>query len=60
MLRRFDHANIYLIIAGTYTPFAVVALDGGVRVAVLASVWTGAVAGVVFRTVWIGAPAPST
>ncbi|SFN11401.1 hemolysin III [Actinomadura madurae] len=56
VLRRFDHANIYLIIAGTYTPFAVVALDGGVRVAVLASVWTGAVAGVVFRTVWIGAP----
>ncbi|MDL4771490.1 MULTISPECIES: PAQR family membrane homeostasis protein TrhA [Thermomonosporaceae] len=56
VLRRFDHANIYLIIAGTYTPFAVVALDGGVRVAVLAVVWTGAIAGVVFRTAWIGAP----
>ncbi|MGI5203218.1 PAQR family membrane homeostasis protein TrhA [Spirillospora sp. CA-108201] len=56
VLRRFDHANIYLIIAGTYTPFAVLALDGGVRVAVLAIVWTGAVAGVVFRTTWIGAP----
>ncbi|WP_034521254.1 PAQR family membrane homeostasis protein TrhA [Actinomadura rifamycini] len=56
VLRRFDHANIYLIIAGTYTPFAVVALDGGARVGVLATVWTGAIAGVVFRTVWIGAP----
>jgi hemolysin III len=56
VLRRFDHANIYLIIAGTYTPFAVLALDGGVRIAVLATVWTGAVAGVVFRTTWIGAP----
>jgi hemolysin III len=56
VLRRFDHANIYLIIAGTYTPFAVLAMDGGVRVAVLAIVWTGAIAGVVFRTTWIGAP----
>ncbi len=55
-LRRMDHSNIYLIIAGTYTPFAVVALDGGARVGVLATVWTGAIAGVVFRTVWIGAP----
>jgi hemolysin III len=55
-LRRFDHANIYLIIAGTYTPFAVLALDGGVRLAVLITVWTGAIAGVVFRTAWIGAP----
>jgi hemolysin III len=56
LLRRFDHANIYLIIAGTYTPFAVVALDGVVRVVVLAVVWTGAIAGVVFRTTWVGAP----
>ncbi|WP_433468134.1 PAQR family membrane homeostasis protein TrhA [Spirillospora sp. CA-128828] len=56
VLRRFDHANIYLIIAGTYTPFAVLALDGGVRIAVLLTVWIGAVAGVVFRTTWIGAP----
>ncbi|MFF5259397.1 hemolysin III family protein [Actinomadura viridis] len=56
LLRRFDHANIYLIIAGTYTPFAVLALEGTVRIAVLAVVWTGAVAGVVFRTAWIGAP----
>ncbi|MFC4531265.1 PAQR family membrane homeostasis protein TrhA [Sphaerisporangium dianthi] len=56
VLRRLDHANIYLIIAGTYTPFALLALDGAARVAVLAVVWTGAIAGVVFRAVWMGAP----
>ncbi|WP_248959263.1 PAQR family membrane homeostasis protein TrhA [Sphaerisporangium perillae] len=56
VLRRLDHANIYLIIAGTYTPLALLALEGPVRVAVLAVVWTGAVAGVVFRAVWLGAP----
>ncbi|XVQ13323.1 PAQR family membrane homeostasis protein TrhA [Spirillospora sp. CA-255316] len=56
LLRRFDHANIYLIIAGTYTPFAVVALDGATRIGVLAVVWTGAIAGVIFRTTWVGAP----
>lgn len=55
-LRRFDHANIFLIIAGTYTPFTVVALDGTARVAVLTVVWTGAIAGVIFRTAWLGAP----
>ncbi|MFC4586207.1 PAQR family membrane homeostasis protein TrhA [Sphaerisporangium corydalis] len=56
VLRRLDHANIYLIIAGTYTPFALLALDGPVRVAVLSVIWTGAVAGVVFRALWMGAP----
>ncbi|MEV7008043.1 hemolysin III family protein [Streptosporangium sp. NPDC051022] len=56
VLRRLDHANIYLIIAGTYTPFALLALDGPARVAVLAVVWTGAVAGVLFRVLWITAP----
>ncbi|WP_285662201.1 PAQR family membrane homeostasis protein TrhA [Actinorhabdospora filicis] len=55
-LRRADHANIYLIIAGTYTPFAVLALSGGARILLLAIIWGGAVAGVVFRVVWIGAP----
>jgi hemolysin III len=56
VLRRLDHANIYLIIAGTYTPFAVLALDGATRVAVLAVIWSGALAGVIFRTLWTGAP----
>ena len=55
-LRRLDHANIYLIIAGTYTPFAVLALDGAAQLAVLLIIWIGAAAGVAFRTVWLGAP----
>jgi hemolysin III len=55
-LKRLDHANIYLIIAGTYTPIAVLALDGTARTALLAVVWTGAAAGVAFRTLWVGAP----
>lgn len=56
MLRRFDHANIYLIIAGTYTPFAALILRGDVRVVVLAVVWAGAIAGVLFRVLWVRAP----
>lgn len=56
VLRRIDHANAFLFIAGTYTPFAVLALQGVTRVVVLAVVWGVAVAGVVFRAVWLGAP----
>ena len=56
VLHRCDHANIYLIIAGTYTPLAVLALHGDVRIAVLAVIWSGAAAGTVFRVGWLGAP----
>ncbi|MEV0595103.1 PAQR family membrane homeostasis protein TrhA [Nonomuraea cavernae] len=56
VLRRFDHANIYLIIAGTYTPFALLALSGAARVIVLTVTWGGALAGVMFRVFWMGAP----
>jgi hemolysin III len=56
VLRRFDHANIYLIIAGTYTPFALLALHGAARTAVLSVIWAGAAAGVLFRVAWVGAP----
>ena len=55
-LKRFDHANIFLLIAGSYTPFAVLALTGEVRIAVLASVWSIAVLGVAFRMLWVDAP----
>jgi hemolysin III len=55
-LRRFDHANIFLLIAGTYTPFAVLALHGDTRIATLAAVWALALLGVVFRLAWVGAP----
>src|SRR3954451_11620686 len=56
VLRRFDHANIYLLIAGSYTPFAVVTLDGTLRTVVLSCVWAGACLGIIFRTTWLGAP----
>jgi len=55
-LKRADHANIFLLIAGTYTPFAVLALHGDTRVAVLSAVWSLAVLGAVFRIVWVSAP----
>ncbi len=56
LLRRMDHANIYLIIAGTYTPFAVLALPEDQGKLLLAIVWTGALVGVVFRLFWTGTP----
>lgn len=56
VLRRIDHANIFLIIAGTYTPFAVLLLEGGSRVALLWIVWTGALLGAVFQVLWPHAP----
>ena len=56
LLRRMDHANIYLIIAGTYTPLAVLALPPGEGRTLLLIVWVGALAGVVFRVFWIRAP----
>ncbi len=55
-LRRMDHANIYLIIAGTYTPLAVLAVPTNDGKVMLAIVWTGAIAGVFFRVFWLGAP----
>jgi hemolysin III len=51
-----DHANIYLIIAGTYTPFAVLALPQDQGRALLLIVWTGAIAGVILRVFWTAAP----
>lgn len=56
LLRRVDHANIYLIIAGTYTPFAVLALPQDEGKVLLAIVWTGALIGVALRVFWIGTP----
>ena len=56
VLRRMDHANIFLIIAGTYTPLTVLLLEGTQRVVVLSLVWGGAILGVIFRVLWVGAP----
>jgi len=54
-LRRFDHSNIFLIIAGTYTPFALLLPAGQAR-RMLLIVWSGALVGVLFRVLWAGAP----
>ncbi|GAA2308210.1 hemolysin III family protein [Glycomyces scopariae] len=56
VLKRLDHANIYLIIAGTYTPIAALALHGTPRTALLTVIWTGAALGVLFRILWHDAP----
>jgi len=56
LLQRFDHANIFLIIAGTYTPFSVLVLPPGQARTLLWIVWCGALAGVAFRVLWVGAP----
>jgi hemolysin III len=55
-LRRFDHSNIFLLIAGSYTPFSLLLLEGTSRVVLLATVWGGAVLGVGFRVFWTDAP----
>jgi hemolysin III len=56
MWRRWDHANINLLIAGSYTPFAVALLEGRDRITLLAVVWIGALIGVAARVFWVGAP----
>ena len=55
-MRRLDHSMIFLLIAGTYTPFAILALHGPLSTAILIAVWAGALAGIVFKLVWITAP----
>ncbi|HEU4567067.1 MAG TPA: hemolysin III family protein [Marmoricola sp.] len=55
-LRRFDHSNIFLLIAGSYTPFALILLHGTDRVVLLSIVWGGALLGVVFKLFWTDAP----
>jgi hemolysin III len=55
-IRRLDHAAIFLLIAGTYTPFCLLALDGAWRVVVLSVVWSGALAAIALKVTWIDAP----
>ena len=54
--RRIDHAGIFLLIAGTYTPFAVLVLDGAWSITILAVVWSGALAAILFKFLWVDAP----
>ena len=55
-LRRLDHAMIYSLIAGTYTPFGLLVLSGAWRFAILGIVWTGALAAIVLKLAWVDAP----
>jgi hemolysin III len=54
--RRIDHSMIFVFIAGTYTPFALISFEGWLPVVVLTCVWTGATIGLVVNLAWIGAP----
>ena len=56
VLRRIDHSNIYLFVAGTYTPLTVILLHGTARITLLAVIWGLAAAGVLFRVLWLSAP----
>lgn len=56
VLKRIDHANILLLIAGTYTPLAVLALPPQKGLVLLIVVWSGTVLGILFRVFWINAP----
>jgi hemolysin III len=55
-MRRLDHSTILLLIAGTYTPFALLAFEGTLAKAILVTVWAGAAAGLVLNLAWIDAP----
>jgi hemolysin III len=55
-MRRADHAGIYLLIAGTYTPVGLLALHGVLQKVVLGVVWTGAAAAIVLKLAWVHAP----
>lgn len=55
-MRRVDHAGVYLLIAGTYTPVCLLVLSGAWRWAVLAIVWAGAGAAAIFKFIWVAAP----
>jgi hemolysin III len=55
-MRRIDHAGIYILIAGSYTPVGLLAVHGTTQRVVLAIVWTGAAVAIVFKFAWVGAP----
>jgi hemolysin III len=55
-VRRLDHSMIFLLIAGTVTPFALLVLHGAFADAILIAVWVGAAVGIVVELVWVEAP----
>jgi hemolysin III len=55
-MRRLDHSMIFFLIAGTYTPFALLVLNGPLADAILVVVWAGAIAGAIVEMIWIDHP----
>ena len=55
-MRRLDHSMIFVLIAGTYTPFALLVLQGTLAMTILAVVWVGAIAGAIVEMIWIDHP----
>ena len=56
LLRRLDHASIFLLIAGSYTPFTLLLLEGPQQAVMLGVAWGGAFLGAAFRILWTDAP----
>ncbi len=56
VLKRLDHTNIMLVIAGSYTPLSALLLPSAKATLLLWVIWVGALAGVLFRVLWVGAP----
>jgi hemolysin III len=56
VLKRLDHANIFLLIAGTYTPIAVLALPADKSQTLLTAIGIGTIIGIAMRVLWVGAP----
>jgi hemolysin III len=57
-MRRLDHSMIFVLIAGTYTPFCILVLPPSLGTPLLTAVWTGALLGVCFTAFWVDAPKP--
>lgn len=55
-MRRVDHAGIYLVIGGSYTPYTLIVLSGITQIVVLALVWTGVATAIAIRFAWLTAP----
>lgn len=55
-LRKLDHSMIFVLIAGTYTPFCLLALDGMFKWSLFWGIWTIALGGILFKVIWFNAP----
>lgn len=55
-LQKLDHTMIYVLIAGTYTPYCLLALDGSQKWLLLSGIWTLAIAGIIVKLLWFNAP----